>query len=130
MMSEIQNTLDGMNSTLDIAEENISELKDSLQQKLPTNEKQKEKTASVNYKTTLNSLIYVQFECQRRNEKQKKTFKKIMAKLFSRFVWLLFFFSILEKAINPKIQEVQLTPSGINMRKTTPRNSYQIAGKN
>lgn len=43
MMSEIQNTLDGMNSTLDIAEENISELKDSLQQKLPTNEKQKKK---------------------------------------------------------------------------------------
>lgn len=43
MMSEIQNTLDGMNSTVDIAEENISELKDSLQWKLPTNEKQKKK---------------------------------------------------------------------------------------
>lgn len=47
MMSEIQNTLDGMNSTLDIAEENISELKDRLQQKLPTNEKQKKRKNSI-----------------------------------------------------------------------------------
>lgn len=56
-VSEIQNTLVGMNSTLHTAEEKISDLEYSnrnYQEK--TGKKKMGKTTSVNYKTTLSSL--------------------------------------------------------------------------
>ena len=119
-MTEIENTLEGINSRISEAEEQISELEDKMVE-ITSEEQNKVK----GMKRTEDSLRDLWDNIKHTNIRiigvpEEEVKKKVNEKIFEEII--VENFPNMEKEIVNQIQEAQRIPYRINPRKNTPRN--------